>query len=1418
MLIAIAKPFSYHYSSIWMGNFREKTSEVISSLRQSKALSLAVILILAAAIPLTVYISQKQQDIRQRAATTQSKEKQKPEYATGEVIVRFRPQLLSSGRQAFQFDIKKGTGVQTQDLDKKPIPFSALDEKSVPPVLTDLDQKYKIKTIDKIFKGAGTPQEEVSKFKQKFSAQIAEGKVKVDEKRLSQLDFSRTYRLSFEVKVPIESVLGDLIQSRDVLYAEPNYIYKTQQEASSSAPAGGGPTPIPTSSISPTPCPTSASQRLGVSGSGGDCPILSPIPTPTPLPSYPNDPYFWSSNSWGQGYEDQWNLKKIKMSEAWEIASSAAEVKVAVIDTGVDYTHPEFGGCTLQQVNNNQCPKILPGFDFVNDDYDPNDDFGHGTHVAGIIAATTNNAIGISGIANNAKIIPIKALNSDGYGTLSALALGIYDAVGRGAQIINASWGGIGQSHMLTEAISYAYAHNVIFVAAAGNNDDNVNKFFPANITCSTSDNPDIDCTMTVASTDQYDQKSDFSNWGTGIDVAAPGGRNTNILSLKSSTITSWWSPYIVGENYLRLQGTSMAAPHVAALAALVLGKNSALTNDQVRNAIINGVDDLGTPSFDILFGYGRINAFKALSEVNTNIPSIARISYPQQDFIIGKKFKIIGSSYATNFSNYTIDYATSQNATSWSNNGITLNNSGSSSVHNGLLATADFNDLGDGTYYIRLATNTSDGKSAFTMISIRLDKSTRDNFPIFTGASIFDEQPIIADLNGDGKKETIFKNAEEGRIYAIEPDGTNLSGWPVSTDELYSSYYVSNGPIVADLDSSYSGLEVIQPVSHDGWGEQLLAFHADGTPVSGWTVSAWQAKGSLGYPNDTISSGIIGGKTVIVYAEGWRFHWDTPPMIHVFDQTGNDLPGWPVSAEANGAIRHTAIVADIDKDDNPEIIVDYFNKIRIYGSNGILKKEITVSNNPSRDAFQGDVLRNIVVGDINGNGLLNIIATTVNYASAPSVASGGGGGSNYTSTQKVYVWDNLGNIRQGSWPFTLSTIQSYPCCTSSLLNIGNFDNTNAEILTYFNNNYYLLDKNASLVRGFPNSGSTSNYAIQNFAANVTLSTGNHLLATGDYQYYLSGTYLYEYNPSSGSLTTVSGYPKSFNLWNYPLVGNTGQPGLLDLDNDGKLELTAPVQLFSYGLSSDSRGYLYVFNLDYAASFLDWPQYLHDEKHTGAYLPPTSPTPTPLPPAITSIGPTWKQGVGPAWASQGDKVTIKGSGFSPVASQNHVYVGGVLMPEQFNTVSSDGTQLIFVLTTETNFEIGNYYDVYVTNKYGKSNSVKMRIISPTVLFSAIPNPAPRGEGIIILRGINFGQKQGSVFLYDVSGGAGLGAVTLGGGGGGVEIKSWKNNEIRIILPKALRLAQQSKEYTVWVNGSYGGQFIYSSNRIKLRIK
>jgi serine protease len=315
----------------------------------------------------------------------------------------------------------------------------------------------------------------------------------------------------------------------------------------------------------------------------------------------PNDPF----------YSFQWHFNDINaginIESAWDITTGDPNVIVAVVDTGVAYE--DYGGrfgLAPDLANTN----FVPGYNAVKGNEHANDDDGHGTHVTGTIAQSTNNGIGLAGVAFNCSIMPIKVLASRGpvsSGSHADIADGIYFAADNGAHVINMSLGGPSGSNTLRDAVEYAYNQGVTIVCSAGNDGTGAPRSYPAAY--------DEFC-IAVAATRFDKTRAYYSTTGSFVDIAAPGGDinvDQNGDGYADGILQQTFERNPKDWGYWFFQGTSMAAPHVSGVAALLIstGVNHP---DDVREALEATAEDLGTPGKDVEFGWGFIDAYAALN------------------------------------------------------------------------------------------------------------------------------------------------------------------------------------------------------------------------------------------------------------------------------------------------------------------------------------------------------------------------------------------------------------------------------------------------------------------------------------------------------------------------------------------------------------------------------------------------------------------------------------------------------------------------------------------------------------------------------------------------------------------------------------------------------------------------------------
>jgi subtilisin family serine protease/Tol biopolymer transport system component len=478
----------------------------------------------------------------------------------------------------------------------------------------------------------------------------------------------------------------------------------------------------------------------------------------------PTEALFSSSGSWGQTFPDLWGLHNIDAQDAWDLASGAGVV-VAVIDTGVGWGLPDIEGNLWTN------PAEIPG-NGIDDDGNGYiddvhgfpylmDDVGHGTHVAGIVAAAANNG-GVVGVAWQAQVMVLKIFNSTGGGTCEQVSLALHYATAEGADVVNMSFGGYGDSLVVRDAVDFAAAHGLVLVAAAGNDAVDVKMFSPA----------DLDPVIAVAAVDHLDQPSWFSNWGGKIELAAPGGGDAappryepyySVLSLQAGPYD--WRLAMQADNgeiLQRLGGTSMAAPHVSGVAALILSRHPEFTAEQVRQALRNGADDLGPPGRDARYGFGRLNAANSVAKDQV---AVARLPVPKHlSRLHGETITVEGT--VQNPGGGTPSWQLLFGPQGQTGSVIA---SGTGEVDAGTLATLDTAPLDRGNYVLQLQVTGPSGESAsdtvtFTRLASRpYIRQLSDQAGLLAGFSSLDPDA----WTGDGE-HVVWTHTPDGQSYRV--------------------------------------------------------------------------------------------------------------------------------------------------------------------------------------------------------------------------------------------------------------------------------------------------------------------------------------------------------------------------------------------------------------------------------------------------------------------------------------------------------------------------------------------------------------------------------------------------------------------------------------------------------------------------
>lgn len=312
----------------------------------------------------------------------------------------------------------------------------------------------------------------------------------------------------------------------------------------------------------------------------------------------PNDQYYATDPYSGLG---QWGIRKAFVDKAWDSTRGAAGVVVAVLDTGVDPAHPDLAGA------------LAPGATFLTqvttgcDGAATKDDNSHGTHVAGIVAASGNNGLGIAGVAFGVRVMPLKVLDCTGMGELSDVASGIVYATDHGARIINLSLGSPFESTTLRAAVTYAAQHNVLIVSAVGNCGTTSSSCTSLNEVQYAAAYPEV---LAVGATDTDDSVAFFSSRNSTTDISAPGRKIVSTTPTYATYLSTHSGATL---SYAAFSGTSQASPFVSGVAALVWSADPTLTATQVYQRLVSTADDLGPAGRDDGYGFGRVNGLRAV-------------------------------------------------------------------------------------------------------------------------------------------------------------------------------------------------------------------------------------------------------------------------------------------------------------------------------------------------------------------------------------------------------------------------------------------------------------------------------------------------------------------------------------------------------------------------------------------------------------------------------------------------------------------------------------------------------------------------------------------------------------------------------------------------------------------------------------
>ncbi len=477
---------------------------------------------------------------------------------------------------------------------------------------------------------------------------------------------------------------------------------------------------------------------------------------------------------------EQWALTKIQAFDAWDKTQGADTVLLGIIDTGIDYFHPDLKNKLYQNPgeigldnlgrdkrsnnlddDNNGFVDDYRGWDFTDRvgfpfdtsggdylywDNNPMDDQGHGTFIAGIAGAQFNNISGIAGAAPNIKLVNLRAFDPAGYGEEDDVAAAILYAVQMGVKVLNMSFGDNAFSFVLKDVIEYAYSKNVVLVGSAGNSGSS-NPHYPSGYS-------EVIC---VGNSTPEDFVASNSNIGSTIDLVAPG---TQVITTAKNF------------SYASINGTSASTPHVAGTAALILSIKS-FTNEEVKQILKSTTDDIDAPGWDIRSGAGRLNMFKA---VTVAAPSVIMFNHPKQDFATLEDELIINATVlSASFANFNLSFGTGLNPEQW----INLIENGLNQFSNEDIYTLNLAPLPDTVYCLRLVVQLTNGRTLEERVNFFINRTAPVTELISAGPAFYgDKTTILAAMYTDEPTITrmYYRRIGESQFNFISLDGFTIN------------------------------------------------------------------------------------------------------------------------------------------------------------------------------------------------------------------------------------------------------------------------------------------------------------------------------------------------------------------------------------------------------------------------------------------------------------------------------------------------------------------------------------------------------------------------------------------------------------------------------------------------------------------
>ncbi|MYF56849.1 S8 family serine peptidase [Candidatus Poribacteria bacterium] len=709
----------------------------------------------------------------------------------------------------------------------------------------------------------------------------------------------------------------------------------------------------------------------------------------------PNDPK----------YAEQWSLPAMKLPEAWTIEKGNKNVVIAIVDSGIDYRHDDLANkiwVNQDEIPDNEidddengyvddihgwdftdAPNLQAEGDSIEDDNEPIDESGHGTHVAGIAGALPDNGIGIAGVAWNCSLMAVRAGLSLGGGSRMQdddSAAAIVYAADNGADIINMSWGSKQQSFVIRDAVEYAYARGVVLIGAAGNSNED-ESIFPAAYRK----------VIAVASTNQFQQRFYRSNYGASVDIGAPGN---GIISTQ------------IDNGYRILTGTSMAAPHVAGVAALMLSKRPALTHEEIRQILINTADSVPEEDSEVpdpkFVGAGTVNAYRALLASSA---LQARILSPETHSGESSAIVFNGTAGGYKFKSWQLLYGHSSTPTTFAPINEPVSQQKSSEtlfVWDIIASTMNFEQeaeqgVVEGVYTVRLEVTGRDGSKTHDQVVLTIDRSPAKIYSITAKETLYKNQSstIISWATDDLTQGTFYyrRHGAVHRFASIEESGLSKEHiFSLSLGQGKYQFYIEaqNSVGLKSVDNNngkYYQIDVVDwSISPHGFVET----HLISAPLQLANVSTDFDKDGL---YELIGRSLTDSPESKLTADTLTIYERLPTgkyiKTHVLDSTFSheNIPAKVNNSADYDLDLSTLIpmtVGDTDNDGLLEILV--YDKKQTY-----LIESMTADGYPSKVIWETPYLSGGWIADLDGDGKTEIVGTDNN-------------------NNRILIFENIGN------------------------------------------------------------------------------------------------------------------------------------------------------------------------------------------------------------------------------------------------------------------------------------------------------------------------------------------------------------------------------------------------------------------------